>query len=225
MIRERLEEHQFELPEELRDATLTDALTNPHFDSSSNRKDGNGRHKGSGIQLMNMRHQEENRTNITSEKEKESNNNGVKKPAAVLKRENSSNSGGNSGSGGNSKDAGLRIGTEGSSPHSPSTNRAAGGIRRTGSTTSNIVGGSSSNSSGEVGTVGLSVAGSGVAMRTNSNTNMTQSPHIVPSRAPSFRDNPSTGAPIRGDRVRGPSFNRRVPSEKVGFYCASNVYL
>ena len=221
MIRERLEEHQFELPEELRDATLTDALTNPHFDSSSNRKDGNGRHKGSGIQLMNMRHQEENRTNITSEKEKESNNNGVKKPAAVLKRENSSNSGGNS------KDAGLRIGTEGSSPHSPSTNRAAGGIRRTGSTTSNIVGGggSSSSSSGEVGTVGLSVAGSGVAMRTNSNTNMTQSPHIVPSRAPSFRDNPSTGAPIRGDRVRGPSFNRRVPSEKVEFYCASNVYL
>jgi hypothetical protein len=196
VVRDKLAEHQFELPEELQEARVTDALSNPNFEKKENLKK-----KASGIQLMNMRHEEERRANGTPDKEPREL---VKKPSVKppSTRE-------------NSKDA-LRIGGD-STPVSPSAQK---GVRRTGSTTAN------SELKGEPNqpaAQGLSVAGNGMVGRNGSSGNLAPSPHTGAARVPSFRTTTTAGQgaaavevqAVRGDRVRGPSSNKRVTSDKV----------
>jgi hypothetical protein len=203
VVRDKLAEHQFELPEELQEARVTDALSNPNFEKKENLKK-----KASGIQLMNMRHEEERRANGTPDKEPRelAKKPSVKPPST---RE-------------NSKDA-LRIGGD-STPVSPSAQK---GVRRTGSTTANIeLKGEPNQPSSQ----GLSVAGNGMVGRNGSSANLAPSLHTGAARVPSFRTATGAGVQssagvevqaVRGDRVRGPSSNKRVTSDKVRLTASS----
>jgi len=156
---------------------------------------------------MNMRHQEESRTASTTDKEPS------KDPKRLAVQPPSSAAGAVAGSKSRGDQGGprevLRIGGDGT-PVSPSSGGNRQGVRRTGSTTANNIDAKAVDPSQQATADNLSVAGSGVGPRSASSQQL--------AKGPSFRG-PSNGSvdqpQVRGDRVRGPAFNRRVPSEKV----------
>lgn len=191
-IREKLAEHQFEVPEELCDAHITDLLGHASFESKINMKK-----KGSNLKLLAQ--------NGNSEESKATDNKESAKRHPPTKRENSNNK----------EPAALRVGeiSYGGVPASPSSGMK--GVRRTGSTTSNLE--LKHDNSGLQQQQGLAVAGNGVGPRTTTSTGIS-GPNI--GRAPpSFRGSSpaitAEGAGIRGDRVRGGAMKGRVLSEKA----------
>jgi hypothetical protein len=195
-VREKLRKDQFELPEELLDARITDLLTNPKFEAKTTMKK-----KGSNLQMLAKRTQEEAlEAKVATAAAATAVVGGIADPDApkrppVKPRENSRDQ--------------LRIGSEPTTPISPSN--GVKGVRRTGPLAI------SSDAKHEMSTPQQQqqhLAVAGVGQRTE--------PATTTGRPASYRGGPSTNtgggdAPptIRGNRVRGPISQRRAPSEKA----------
>jgi hypothetical protein len=187
VVRERLKEHSFDLPEELTHASTTDALRSPAFEHRDQLKK-----QKSNLQMLAQLSIDEQQQRTAPPKQ----------PIAV-----------SVGAASGSKDVTRQQldGTTDSTAASPQNNAMPGGriLRKGGGSASNHhsadIGGSSDPSPMN----NLTVAGSGLAPRVNSSGRL---------QTPSQRAGEaivSQAAAVRGSRVRGPSFQSRVPSEKV----------
>jgi hypothetical protein len=196
VVRDRLAEHQFELPEELRDAKVTDILSNPNFEKKEKLKKNT-----SGIQLMNQRHQEERQAAAAGTDGDDGRDRDVARKAGIPKpqqRESSSNNL-------------LRAGAD-----NAIANR---GVRRTGS---NVALAHPDSRDQPATTPVLSVAGSGMGSRNTSSHGLAMN---NPGQRPTSLTRGNTGGGVspvtpdsatgvQGNRVRGAG-QRRVPSDKV----------
>lgn len=80
-VREKLRKDNFELPEELREARITDGLTNPNFEAKANMKK-----KGSNLQMLAQRNQEETKAAVAAGNTGTPNSGGIADPDGPNKR-------------------------------------------------------------------------------------------------------------------------------------------
>lgn len=182
MVRERLKEHSFDLPEELTHASTTDALRSPAFEQRDQLKK-----QKSNLQMLAQLSIDEQQQQTAPPKQ----------PINV-------------GAASGSKDVARQQldGTTDSIATSPLNNAMPGGriLRKGGGTASNHHSADIGGSSDPPPMNNLTVAGSGLAPRVNSSGRLSQrAGEAIVAQA----------AAVRGSRVRGPSFQNRVPSEKV----------
>jgi len=184
VVRERLKEHSFDLPEELTHASTTDALRSPAFEHRDQLKK-----QKSNLQMLAQLSIDEQQQQTAPPKQ----------PIAV-------------GAASGSKDVTRQQLDGGTTPDSiaasPLNNAMPGGriLRKGGGTTSNHHSADIGGSSDPPPMNNLTVAGSGLAPRVNTSGRLSQrAGEAIVAQA----------AAVRGSRVRGPSFQSRVPSEKV----------
>jgi len=203
-VRERLKEHSFDLPEELENVSTTDALRSPAFEHRDQLK----KQKSNLQMLAQLSSDEQHKT-------------------AAPKQSNAA-AAGTSVSGIKDFTRHQLDGTIDSVAASPQSNAMPGGriLRKAaaGGGGGTIAISSSNHHNADIGgsdsplMSNLAVAGSGLGPRVHS------SGRLQSSSSSSHRAGEAImvqAAAVRGSRVRGPSFQNRVPSEKVT-YCSGD---
>lgn len=200
MVRERLKEHSFDLPEELINASTTDALRSPSFEHRDQLKK-----QKSNLQMLaqlsiDEQQQQQQKTappkqpitavGAASDRSKDvprqQQLDGTTDSAAACPQNNNNN---------NAMPAGRVL------------RKGGGGVAVATSHHSADMGGG--NSDPPLVTNCLAVAGSGLGPRVNSSGRLQTASHRAGEAIV------AQAAAVRGSRVRGPSFQNRAPSEKV----------